>query len=102
MRLSRRWSDLSRITSFTATAPQARSSQTRGLYQRRTKRAFDKRVRPRQFKEGNLVLKKIQSFQPDPRGKWTPNYEGPCVAGKAFFDGTTTPTTINGEEPARP
>ncbi|GAU49442.1 hypothetical protein TSUD_407340 [Trifolium subterraneum] len=47
------------------------------LYQRRMKQAFDRKVRPREFCEGDLVLKKILSFQPDSRGKWTPNYEGP-------------------------
>ncbi|GAU39327.1 hypothetical protein TSUD_60780 [Trifolium subterraneum] len=49
------------------------------LYQRRMKQAFDRKVRPREFREGDLVLKKILSFQPDSRGKWTPNYEGPYV-----------------------
>jgi len=29
------------------------------LYQRRMKKAFDKKVRPREFHEGNLVLKII-------------------------------------------
>ena len=46
------------------------------LNQRRMKKAFDKKVRPRVFREGDLVLKKILSFKPDARGKWTPNYEG--------------------------
>jgi hypothetical protein len=32
------------------------------LYQRRMKQAFDKKVRPREFREGDLVLKKILSF----------------------------------------
>jgi len=44
------------------------------LYQKRMKQAFDKKVRPREFKEGDLVLKKILTFQPDSRGKWAPNY----------------------------
>jgi hypothetical protein len=39
------------------------------LYQKRMKHAFDKKVRPREFREGDLVLKKILSFQPDSRGK---------------------------------
>jgi len=39
------------------------------LYQSRMKQAFDKRVRPHEFKEGDLVVKSIKSFQPDPRGK---------------------------------
>ena len=29
------------------------------LYQRRVKNAFDKKVRPRRFSEGDLVLKKV-------------------------------------------
>ncbi|OMO57947.1 Integrase, catalytic core [Corchorus capsularis] len=47
------------------------------LYQRRMERAYNKKVRPRQFKEGDLVLKRIFPDQRDPRGKWTPNWEGP-------------------------
>lgn len=31
----------------------------RKLYQQRLKKAFDKKVRPRLFEEGDLVLKKI-------------------------------------------
>ncbi|WJX28344.1 hypothetical protein P8452_17080 [Trifolium repens] len=47
------------------------------LYQSRLKKAFDKKVRPREFQEGDLVLKKILPIHKDSRGKWTPNYEGP-------------------------
>ncbi|KAI5444311.1 hypothetical protein KIW84_012808 [Lathyrus oleraceus] len=39
------------------------------LYQQRMKKAFDKKVRPRVFREGDLVLKRILSFKPDSRGK---------------------------------
>ncbi|KAI5436565.1 hypothetical protein KIW84_022897 [Lathyrus oleraceus] len=39
------------------------------LYQQRMKKAFDKKVRPRMFRKGDLVLKKIISFKPDSRGK---------------------------------
>ncbi|XP_058759439.1 uncharacterized protein LOC131632725 [Vicia villosa] len=62
------------------------------------KRAFDKKVRPRRFKEGNLVLKKILTLQPDLRGKWTPNYEGPYVVKNAFSGGALTLTTMDSEE----
>jgi hypothetical protein len=44
------------------------------LYQHIMKKTFDKKVRPRVFREGDLVLKNILSFKPDARGKWTPNY----------------------------
>jgi hypothetical protein len=72
------------------------------LYQKRMKQAFDKKVRPREFKEGDLVLKKILPFQPDSRGKWTPNYEGPYVVKRAFSSGAMTLATMDGDELPRP
>ena len=32
------------------------------------------------------MLKKTLSFQPDSRGKWTPNYEGPCAMTLVTID----------------
>jgi hypothetical protein len=72
------------------------------LYQKRMKQAFDRKVRPREFKEGDLVLKKILSFQPDSRGKWTPNYEGPYVVKRAFSGGAMILATMDGDELPRP
>jgi len=66
------------------------------------KQTFDKRVRPREFKEGDLVMKSIKSFQPDPRGKWTPNYEGPYVVKRAFSGGALILTTMDSDELPRP
>jgi len=43
---------------------------------KKNEKTFDKKVRPREFHEGDLVLKKISLIQKDHRGKWTPNYEG--------------------------
>ena len=43
------------------------------LYQRRMLRAHDKKIRPRQFQEGELVLKRILQNRQDPHGKWSPN-----------------------------
>ncbi|KAK5784640.1 hypothetical protein PVK06_039166 [Gossypium arboreum] len=39
------------------------------MYQKRMMRAYDKKVRPRKFHEGDLVLKKILPIQKDFRGK---------------------------------
>ncbi|KAI5398840.1 hypothetical protein KIW84_064284 [Lathyrus oleraceus] len=51
------------------------------------KKAFDKKVKPRVFREGDLVLKKILSFKPNSRGEWGPNYEGPIeMAGRGRDD----------------
>ncbi|KAI5431169.1 hypothetical protein KIW84_035360 [Lathyrus oleraceus] len=72
------------------------------LYQQRMKKAFDKKVKPRVFREGDLVLKKVLSFAPDFRGKWTPNYEGPYVVKRAFSGGALILTTMDGEDFTRP
>jgi hypothetical protein len=68
------------------------------LYQKRLKKAFDKKVCPREFREGDLVLKKILPIHKDPRGKWTPNYDGPYVVKKAFSGGALIITTMDGED----
>ena len=72
------------------------------LYQKIMKKAFDKKVKPREFREGDLVLRKIMSFNTDSRGKWTPNFEGLYVVKKAFFGGALILETMDGEEFPRP
>ena len=68
------------------------------LYQRRMKKAFDKKVRPWNFQAGDLVLKRIlPPNNTDARGKWTPNYEGPYVVKKVFSRGSMMLTTMDGE-----
>ena len=72
------------------------------LYQQRIKKAFDKKVKYRVFREGDLVIKNSLFFKLDFRGKWTPNYEGPYVVKRAFLGGALILTTIDGEEFTRP
>ena len=67
------------------------------LYQRRTKRAFDQKVRPREYRVGELVLKRILPPNTDHRGKWTPNNEGPYVVKRVFSSGALMLTTMDGE-----
>ena len=58
------------------------------LCQQRMKRAFDKKIRPRNFYPGDLLLRKvIMQSHSDPRGKWTPNYEEPYIMKRAFSEG---------------
>lgn len=45
-------------------------------YQRCVARTFNKRVRPRNLKEGDLVLKEFRAPVFDPRGKFKPNWMG--------------------------
>ena len=54
------------------------------------------------FREGDLVLKKILTFKPDSRGKWTPNYKGSYDFKRAFSGGALILTTMAGEEFTRP
>lgn len=49
------------------------------LYQKRLNKTFDKKVCPREFKEGDPGAEKIFPIHKDSRGKWTPNYESPYV-----------------------
>ena len=72
------------------------------LYKKRMKRAFDKKVCPRVFKEGDLVLKKILLPHLDSYGKWTPNYEVPYVLKTTFSCGCLILTTMDGEELLHP
>ena len=65
-------------------------------------RAHDKKVWPKQFKEGDLVLKKILPNQQDPRGKWALNWQGPYVVKKAFSGGALILTEMDGNELSSP
>ena len=68
------------------------------LYQRRVKNAFDKKVRPCKFNEGDLVQKKSSQALKDDRGKWAPNYEEPFIIKKAFSGGALVLTNMDDEE----
>lgn len=68
------------------------------LYQRRVKNAFNKKVRPRKFNEGDLVFKKVSHVQKDNRGKWAPNYKGPFVVKKVLLEGALVLASMDDEE----
>ncbi|PKI74226.1 hypothetical protein CRG98_005347 [Punica granatum] len=48
-------------------------------YQQRMARAFNARVRHRDFNPGDLVLRKVLHVTPDSRGKFSYKYDGPFV-----------------------
>jgi hypothetical protein len=72
------------------------------LYQKRMAKAYDKKVRPRMFQEGDLVLKKLLALPGENLSKWAPNYEGPYIVKKAFSGGALQLSRIDGEDLARP
>ena len=48
-------------------------------YQRRLRKAFDKKVRTRDLKLGNLVFKEIRALIQDANGKLKQNWAGPYI-----------------------
>ena len=65
-------------------------------YQKRMARAFDKRVKPRDIKVGDLVLKVKPPNQFSPLGKWAPMWIGPYVVKKIFSGGAMELTDLDG------
>ena len=49
------------------------------IYQRRIARTFNKKVKPRKTKAGDMVLKQSRAIVFDTRGKFRPNWEGPYL-----------------------
>ncbi|XP_074300016.1 uncharacterized protein LOC141631213 [Silene latifolia] len=68
------------------------------LYQRRISRSFNKKVRARNLKDGDLVLKEIRAPVRDPRGKFKPNWAGPYIIKKILKGGAVQLTDIEGVE----
>ena len=65
-------------------------------------KAFNKKVRRQQYQIGDLVIKRIILRQGDPRGKWTPKYEGAFVIKNIFSGGARILTTMDGDNLPHP
>ena len=59
-------------------------------------RAFNKKVKPRYFKEGDLVLKKGLPNVRDPKGNFTQNYEGPYMVKRFLLGGALVLAEMDG------
>ena len=56
-------------------------------YQRRLRKAFDKKVRTRDLKLGDLVLKEIQAPIQDANGKFKQNWASPYIIKQIYSEG---------------
>ena len=65
-------------------------------------KAFNKKVRRQDYQVGDLVIKFIILPQGDPRGKWTPMYEGPFVDKNIFSGGAMIITNMDGDDLPHP
>ena len=67
-------------------------------YQRKTARYYDRKVKPRSYKPGDLVLKKLMSVRKDPtHGKLGPNWEGPYIVSRVVRPGNYELQTEEGK-----
>ena len=67
------------------------------FYQHRLANSYNKRVRPRVFQPGNLVLRKVFENMANPRaGKFQPNWEGLYIVRRLGEPESYAIDTING------
>ena len=71
-------------------------------YQKRIARAFNKKVKPKNLQEENLVLKVLRDKNFNLRGKIKSRWSLPFVIKKIMSRGTTRITNLDGEEMLRP
>ena len=71
-------------------------------YQKRIARAFNKKVKPRDLKEGDLVLKVLSDETSNPRGKMKPRWSRPFVIKKIMSRDATRIIDLDGEEILHP
>ncbi|PKI48223.1 hypothetical protein CRG98_031378 [Punica granatum] len=69
-------------------------------YQQRMARAFNARVRHREFNPGDLVLRKVLHVTPDSRGKFSYKYDRPFVVKETFSGGAVILSDMDGTENA--
>ena len=72
------------------------------MVRKRISREFNKKVKPRNLKEGDLVLKVLRDETFDPRGKMKPRWFRPFIIKKIMSGGATRITDLDGEEMLRP
>ncbi|XP_049388505.1 uncharacterized protein LOC125852866 [Solanum stenotomum] len=64
------------------------------LYQQRIARAYNKKVRPRHFEVGQLVLKRILPHQEEAKGKFSSNWQGPYLIKEVLSKGALHLTDV--------
>ena len=60
-------------------------------------RAYNKKVRPRNFEIGQLVVKRILPHQDEAKGKFAPNWQGPYVIKQVLSKGALQLADMEGK-----
>ena len=71
-------------------------------YQRKMTYAFRKRVKPRKFQKGNLVLKVLRGLISDLRGKFRPSWSEPYVIQDLTREGAAWLIDLNRNQFSEP
>ncbi|XP_055800340.1 uncharacterized protein LOC129869733 [Solanum dulcamara] len=71
-------------------------------YQNRMAKAFNKKVKPRQFTLEQLVLKKIFPHQGEAKGKFAPNWQGPYMVHRVLSGGVVILAEMDGTVSTKP
>ncbi|PKI67583.1 hypothetical protein CRG98_012006 [Punica granatum] len=71
-------------------------------YQQSMARTFNKKVRPRKFNPGDLVLRKVLHIAPDSKGKFAYKYDGPFIVKEIFDEGAIILNDMDENENALP
>nr|DAD25529.1 TPA_asm: hypothetical protein HUJ06_026993 [Nelumbo nucifera]DAD25593.1 TPA_asm: hypothetical protein HUJ06_027057 [Nelumbo nucifera] len=75
-----------------------RALQHLQIYRQRMARAYDKKVLPRPFLEGYLVLRQVTKLRAgQPMTKFEPNWEGPYIIHKVYGNGCYELADLNEE-----
>ena len=72
------------------------------IYQRRIARAFNKKVKPRKIKAGDMALKQSKAIVFDPKGKFRPNLEGLYLVKTVMPKGAARISDLEGNEFTEP
>ena len=71
-------------------------------YQKRIAKAFNKKVKSRNLKVGDLVLKELRGEISDPRGKMKPRWSEPFFIMEIVSNGSVKITDLDREEMFQP
>ena len=71
-------------------------------YQRRLRKAFDKKVRATDLKLGDLVLKEIRAPIQETNGKFKQNWAGPYIIKQIYYGGAVRLMDLNANPFTKP
>ena len=60
-------------------------------------RAYNKKVRPRNFEVGQLVVKRVLPHQDEAKGKFSPNWQGPYIIKQVLSKGALQLADMEGK-----